>query len=177
MKQLFLYKVYFYNKKLFFFFTTFAALTLICNLAGNEFTPFYVWGMYSENEVAPVEYQILEVTENNHLIDYSTGFLPSNRFFLLSPLNYFSQIKNSEDPTKAFLQNKLKDNFSLVGTYANIVLNSSKEFQEFPLWYKRYLQQTTGKIVNNYRVDLLNAAYDKSNHVKINSAYILINEK
>jgi hypothetical protein len=177
MRQLFLYKVYLFNKKLFLFFTIFAGFTLICNLTGNEVTPFYVWGMYSENEVAPKEYEIFKVTENDQLVDYSTGFLPANRFFLLSPLTYYFQIKNYEDPTRNFLQKKLNENFSLVEPYANIVLNSSNEFKEFPFWYRRYLQQTTGELVSNYRVELLKTSYDKNNLIKVNSAYILINEK
>ncbi|MDP4283010.1 MAG: hypothetical protein Q8891_01190 [Bacteroidota bacterium] len=177
MERLFLYKVYKFNKKLFIFFTGFAMLSLICNITGNEITPFYVWGMYSEKEVAPVHYEIFRVQINNNLVDYSTGFLPENRLFLLSPLTYYASMKNAKDPTEVFLKEKLKDKFAMIQPYAKRVLNSQKEVNEFPSWYRRYLQQTTGKIVQNLKVEVLNTSYDIHNNIRIDSTYTLIDER
>ena len=177
MQRLFLYRVYRFNKELFLFFVFIAGFTIVCNLTGNEITPFYVWGMYSEKEVAPTEYPIFKITANDHLVDYTTGFLPENRLFLFAPLNYYAAMKNSgADPTELFLQEKLKAKFLLIQPYATQVLNSEKEVGEFPDWYKRYLHQSTGTDIKKLKVEVLNATYNSNNSIKINSTYTLINE-
>ena len=177
MEKFFLFKVYRHNKKLFYLFLLFAAFSLVCNLTGFEITPFYVWGMYSEKEIAPKEYPVFRITVNDKLIDYSTGYLPANRFFLTSPLSYYASINNDIDPTQSFLEQKLKGKYSLIRLFAKDVLNSEKEIREFPKWYKRYLEQTTGKEVKNYKIDILETSYQRDNSIKIDSVYNLIDEK
>lgn len=176
MRKLFLYKLYCYNKKLFLFFTGFAVLTLLCNLAGFEITPFYVWGMYSQKEVTPKDYPVFVITVNDKPVDYSTGYLPANRFFLLSPLSYYANAKSAGDPTAIFLGEKLKDKFSLVQPFARRVFNSKKELSEFPAWFRRYLQQTTGNHVKALKVDVIRVKYDHENSITINSVDKLIDE-
>ena len=175
MKQLFLYKVYCYHKKLFLFFVIFAAITVACNLAGDEVTPFYVWGMYSQKEKAPVYYPIYEITINGKLVDYTTGFFPANRFFLQSPLSYYLQMKQNGDPVKLFLQNKMGSTFFHVLPNESSVFNSSQNIQKFPNWYKKYLEQTTGINIETLNVELLRATYNIKNRVEIIHSDSLIN--
>lgn len=175
MKSFFLYKVYQHNKKLFFFFIVFALFTLVCNLAGFEITPFYVWGMYSQKEEAPKEYPIFRITANDNLIDYSTGYYPANRFFLLSPLSYYVSIK-TDDPTAIFLKEKLKEKYEIAKPYADKVLNSSKDIDKFPGWYMRYVGQTTGEEIKKLKVELLLVSYENDNSIKINSVHTVIDE-
>jgi len=177
MEKYFLYKVYRYNKKLFFFFLAFAGFSLFCNLAGFEITPFYVWGMYSQKEIQPKEYPIFKITANEKLVDYSTGYFPANRFFLLSPLSYYASVKTPEDPTSIFLKEKLKEKYEWVKQYADKVLNSPKEVEEFPGWFKNYIGQTTGEKVQSLKVELLLVSYENNNSIKIDSVHILIDEK
>ena len=122
-------------------------------------------------------YSIFKVTANDHVIDYSTGYLPANRFFLISPLGYYESAKNNEDPTRIFLQKKLQNSFSSIEPFANKVLNGEQEFQKFPAWYKRYLQQITDENVSSYKVEILKVYYDADNVVRLKSAYTLIDEK
>ncbi|MEO8821541.1 MAG: hypothetical protein ABI374_11905 [Ginsengibacter sp.] len=175
MKSFFLYKVYQHSKKLFFFFIIFAVFTLFCNLIGVEVTPFYVWGMYSQKEETPKEYPIFRITANDKLIDYSTGYFPANRFFLLSPLSYYGSIK-TDDPTAIFLKEKLKEKYENLKPYANNVLNSPKEVDKFPGWYKRYVEQTTGEEIKNLKVELLLVSYENDYSITVNSVHTLINE-
>ncbi len=174
MNRLFLYRVYRYNKKLFIFFIAFAGLSVTCNLIGDEITPFYVWGMYSAKEVPRKNYEILQITVNDKIVDYSTGYLPANRFFLQFPLIHYTLMKDGDDPAETFLKEKLKGKFSIIEPLLPWILNSKEEVQEFPSWYKRYLQQTTGEKVQNFKVEMLEASFDLNNHIKINSAYTLI---
>ena len=177
MEKLFLYKVYHFNKKLFILFVGFAILTLFCNLKGFEITPFYVWGMYSEKETAPTEYPVFRIMANGKVVDYSTGYFPANRFFLLSPLSYYADAKTVGDPLQPFLEKKLKSQYLWIEPYALRVLNSQNEIQQFPAWYERYLQQTTGEKVKSLKVDVIQVSYQKDHSFKINSIYNLIDEK
>ncbi|MGN6264122.1 MAG: hypothetical protein ACTHM5_00530 [Ginsengibacter sp.] len=176
MKKLFLYKVYRHSKKLFYFFVIFTVLTVMCNLSGFEITPFYVWGMYSEREIEPASYQIYRVTINDKQLDYSTGYFPANRFFLLSPLTYYQSLKESGDPTFAFLQKKLGQKLKVLEPYILPFENSAQSLNEFPDWYKRYLEQTTGKKIKNLQVDVLKVSWRKNNSITVDSAYHFINE-
>lgn len=176
MGNFFLYKVYRYNKKLFFFFLIFAGFTVCCNLAGFEVTPFYVWGMYSQKEIPVKEYPIFRITANGKLVDYSTGYFPANRFFLLSPLSYYASIKTA-DPTNIFLKEKLKERYEWIQPYAEKVLNSQKEVQKFPGWFKRYVEQTSGEKIKDLKVELLLVSYENDDSIKINSVHTVIDEK
>lgn len=176
MEKFFLYRVYQYNKKIFFFFLIFAGFTLICNLTGFEITPFYVWGMYSQKEEIPKEYPVFKITAEGKLVDYSTGYFPATRFFLLSPLSYYESMKTIEDPTTIFLQKKLKEKYAWIQPYADRVLNSAKEVKKFPAWYKRYIEQATGESSKDLKVELLFVSYENDNSFKIISAYTLIDE-
>src|SRR6185437_780769 len=177
MEKIFLYKVYRYNKKLFFFFLAFAGFSLFCNFAGFEITPFYVWGMYSQKETQPKEYPVFKITANKKLVDYTTGYFPANRFFLLSPLSYYASVKTPEDPTGIFLNEKLGKKYEWAKPYADKVLNSPKEFDKFTGWFKNYIGQTTGEKVQSLKVELFLVSYENNNSIKIDSVHTLIDEK
>jgi hypothetical protein len=177
MEKLFLYKVYCYNKKLFILFLAFAFFTVFCNWMGFEITPFYVWGMYSEKEIAPMEYPVFRVMVNEKPVDYSTGYFPANRFFLQSPLSYYAGAKTAGDPLQPFLEKKLKKPYLWLKPYVLRVVNSQKEIHQFPAWYERYLQQTTGDKVKSLKVDVLQATYQNDHSITINSISNLIDEK
>ena len=176
MKSFFLFRVYQYNKRLFFFFIFFAGITVICNLSGFEITPFYVWGMYSQKEEVQSEYPVYKITADDKLVDYSTGYFPATRYFLISPLSYYESMKAMKDPTAIFLQKKLKENYVWFQPYADRVLNSEKEVKEFPSWYKRYIEQATGESSKDLKVELLFVSYENDNSFKINSAHTIIDE-
>jgi hypothetical protein len=111
------------------------------------------------------------------LVDYSAGYLPANRFFLTSPLSYFETIKDGDDPTLNFLDQKLKGNYSFIKPFALKVMNSKNDISKFPNWYKRYLEQTTGEKVKKLTVAILQASYAADNSIKIDSVYNLLDEQ
>ena len=176
MKKFFLYKVYRHSKKLFFLFLVFAIFTLIANAAGFEITPFYVWGMYSEREVKPASYQIYKVTINDKPLDYSTGHFAANRFFLLSPLSYYASLKKSGDPSFTSLKKKLGEKYNFLKPYIFSFENSPESINQFPDWYRRYLEQTTGEKIHSLKVDILNVSWLSNDSITVNSVYNLINE-
>src|SRR4051812_8435577 len=102
MKKTFLYRVWLHNKSLCYIMSIFVGLTVFTNLLGDEVTPFFVWGMYSEKEKPVRAVELLQTTINGdtvvNIYDYSNG---DTRFYLSSPLAYFKKIKdnNNLDPT------------------------------------------------------------------------------
>ena len=172
MKKWFLYRVYKLNKSLFVFFILFLAGTLFTNLLGWQTTPFFVWGMYSEKEDTSNTKEVLKITINDSsVINYTTAYTDANRFFLISPLQLYILIKknNGEDPTETFLRRKLNSNYFRIENVSAKVLNGAKEYSLFLPWYKKYLEQTTGIKINNYKIELLKTGYTAKNKIEINS--------
>src|SRR5690349_15738420 len=112
---MFLNKVKQHNKKLFQAMALFAAATLLCNLTGNEVTPFFVWGMYSAKEPPVQQYELLQTTINDSVVlNVDDIYTSDTRFYLSSPLGYYKQINDNRgvDPTISFLQEKLHDQYN-----------------------------------------------------------------
>jgi len=179
MKKWFLYRVSRLNKGLFIFFLLFITGTLISNLSGWQATPFFVWGMYSEKENDNIIRPVIRVTVNDSLvIDHTSGFSDANRFYLATPLKLYLSIKEAGlDPTAAFLANKNVYRYGFVKKAASKVLNGSRAFNDFLSWYQRYLQQTTGVLVRNYSIEILNATYTDNNKVQIISSLPIVSWK
>lgn len=174
MKKSFLYEVWLHNRKLFYVMTVFAACTLVINLAGNEVTPFFVWGMYSEKEQPVQEYEILQTTINDSLVvnpyDYYTT---DTRFYLYSPLNYYKRIKDNHftDPTITFLQTKLQQHYDRVRFLEKPLFNAGLQKQDLLNWYARYLKQVTKINITSVQVDVVKAHYNNQ-HLITDSVYL-----
>jgi len=134
VKKTFLYKVWLHNRKLAGLLAIFAVFTVFFNLLGDEVTPFFVWGMYSE-KIKPVrQYEVLRTTINDSLVvnpyDYHTT---DTRFYLNGPLAWYKKIKdnNSQDPTISFLQTKLQGQYDHIRFLEPSLSNTTARQQEF----------------------------------------------
>jgi hypothetical protein len=146
----------------------FVVLTVLTNLLGDEVTPFFVWGMYSEKEKPVQAVEILKTTINEDTVinvyNYSNG---DTRFYLASPLAYYKKIKdnNNQDPTITFLQTKLHARYNNIRPFERALFNTGPQQQEFLNWYARYLQQVTLIPVKALRVEVVHAHYTSQNLV------------
>jgi hypothetical protein len=140
----------------------FAGLTVFTNLIGDEVTPFFVWGMYSEKEKPVQQVEILKTTINEdtviNIYDHSNG---DTRFYLASPLEYFKKIKDNhnQDPAISFLQTKLGRHYNSIRPLEQSLFNTGPQQQGFLSWYARYLQHVTLIPVNSLRVEVVHAHY------------------
>jgi len=176
MRNTYFYQLYQYDRKLFFLTASFTLLTIFFNIRGNEITPFFVWGMYSEREKPIDRYEIFNIKINgNIIIDYTSGYTDANRFFLFSPLSYYKKIKenNSIDPTLDFLQKKLGYRYKSIKQLAEKINNGPREEKMFMNWYKRYLQETTGQQINKLEVNVLTGHFMNRQRIYIDSSYLL----
>jgi hypothetical protein len=146
----------------------FAALTVVTNLLGDEVTPFFVWGMYSEKENPVPGYELLKTTINEgavvNIYDYSNS---DTRFYLSAPLAYYKKIKdnNNQDPAITFLQTKLHRHYDAIRPFERSLFNTGPQQQEFLSWYVRYLQQVSNIPIHSLQVDVVHAHYTDKNLV------------
>lgn len=180
MKNLFFYKLYLFDKRLFFLIAVFSGLTILCNIKGDEITPFFIWAMYSEKENMTNKYEIFRIQVNGStLVDYTSGYTDNNRFFLSAPLSYYYKIKlnNFKEPTLSFIQKKLGKKYNLIQPLAERIYNDNLDTMQFTEWYIRYLQQSTGKPIHNLQVDVLTSHFAVNESLQTDSSYLLIQWK
>lgn len=162
MKKTFLYNVWLHNRKLAGLLAIFAVFTVFFNLLGDEVTPFFVWGMYSE-KIKPVQqYEVLKTTINDsQVVDPYDFHTTDTRFYLVGPLAYYKKIKdnNNQDPIMSFLQRKLHGHYDNIRFLEPSLFNTTARQQDFLSWYARYLQQATNTPVHSLRIDIVKAHY------------------
>lgn len=140
----------------------FAVFTLGTNLAGDEVTPFFVWGMYSAKEEPVKQYSILQTTINDSIVVNAYDQpISDTRFYLTSPLAWYKKIKdnNNTDPTQSFLQARLGPaHFQKLHFLQGSLFNTWQP-DSFFTWYARYLQQVTHMHVRSIRIDEIKTHY------------------
>src|SRR5258706_3478332 len=137
MKRSYLSRVYAYDKKLFLFVACFGGLTLLCNLLGNEATPFFVWGMYSMPEKAVSHYEFLQTKlQDGQTLDPSSGYADNTRFFLNSPLANYKAISDNGgvDPTRSFLEHRLGQRLRWIAPLEDRIFNGPAQRQAISHW-------------------------------------------
>lgn len=175
MKKTFLYKVWLHNKKLFFVITGFTGLTLFFNLLGDEVTPFFVWGMYSEREPPAATYQVLQTTINDSLIvNGSAGHPSGTLFYLGTPLAYYRRIQENRhtDPVIPFLQSKMGAHYRWIQPLEKKLFNTGPQQQAFLPWYRRYLEEVLGITIHRLKIDIIEVHYNNSQHIITDTAYL-----
>lgn len=180
MKNLFFYKLYLFDKRLFFLIAVFCGLSVLCNIKGDEITPFFIWAMYSEKESTTNKYEIFRIQVNDRiLIDYTSGYTDNNRFFLSAPLSYYNKIKLNDfkEPTLSFIQKKLGKKYNALQPLAERIYNGNLNTKQFTEWYVRYLQQSIGKPIHNVQVDVLTSHFGANQLLQTDSSYLLIQWK
>lgn len=190
MRNTYFYRVYRHNRKLFCFVLAFAVTTLACNLAGDQVTPFFVWGMYSQPEPAVSRYDVLRTEANGRLFDPSSGYLDNTRFYLNAPLATYKSMldKGGEDPSRMFLARKLEAGAAgdggrvLAGSegwragvlrLGDRVFNGRDELAAFPDWYTRYVSSVRGGPARRLTVSVARVHFDEDQHIAVDSTYPL----
>lgn len=140
----------------------FSVLTLATNLAGDEVTPFFVWGMYSAKEEPVKQYSILQTTINDSIVVNAYDLpISDTRFYLTSPLAHYKRIKdnNNTDPTQSFLQAKLGPAGFEKLHFLQTSLFNTWQPDSFFTWYARYLQQVAKIPIHSIRIDEIKTHY------------------
>jgi hypothetical protein len=174
MNDTFLYKVKKHNTRLFIVMLLFTLGTLLCNLTGDEVTPFFVWGMYSAKEQPVEQYELLQTTINDSaLLNEYDVYTGDTRFYLSSPLVYYKKITDNKgiDPTMSFIKEKLSVSDHTLAPLEKRLFNTDEHQQAFMNWYRRYIGQATGIVVRSLRVDVVKVHFNGASLVK-DSVYL-----
>lgn len=163
-------KLFHYNKLLCFGVAAFCALTIAANLIKVESTPFFIWGMYSEKEMAIKDYQIFKIIVNDSItIDYTSNYAAATRFYLLSPLTYSWKMyeNNGIDPEESYFREKLGNYFDILQPVRRYLFNDSLRQDEFMQWYAGYLEEITNITPDKLEVKVLGLAYLSGDQLEV----------
>ncbi len=168
MKRSYLARVFASDKRLFLFIAGFAGLTLLCNLAGHEVTPFFVWGMYSRHEKVVDQYEVpVTMLDDGSQVDASAGYTDNTRFFLNSPLLMYMGIRENGGVD---LQGHGLRGF---GPLKDRLFNGAFALGAFPAWYGRYVSVVTGREGIGGSIEVRRIHYDDNQHIIVDSSYLL----
>lgn len=140
IRKSYLYQLYHYQKWMFWIVVFFVLGTLFFTFRGNQTTPFWVWGMYSEkisSKDSGTAILMFNQAGENIPIYSQRGF--KTRFYLHSPLEFYhqSQLLNA-DPRKTFWENKAPGLIHFLPSNA-----FSSQLDNYGDWLKRYLNQSS----------------------------------
>lgn len=168
MQHTYFYRLYHHSKSLFILIAGFSFFTVFFNLLGDEVTPFFVWGMFSEVKTPQASYEVYEIKLDGQHYDYTNLLTDPNRFYITGPLNlYRSMQAKGEAPTRAFFKEKLPEHYPWVAPFLEPITNTEEDLVAFPAWLKRYLEQSTQQRYQRLEVNILTVHYVDEGRVEI----------
>ena len=157
----------------------FFLINIVANLVVvTQITPIYNWSLYATPIESRKTYSFLKVKYNGtkvlkfkHTWEDPRKLLLTNTMYLFVAL----QVKKQNDPTKEYYKNNWltrHPNFSTVfNNFKNY--NDEEQFNKFPLWYKKYLEQKVGENINKIDVYEIQVEFLKDGSVKELSSNII----
>jgi hypothetical protein len=141
LQKTFLHRLWRHSKPLCIGLSAFFLLTIFFNLRGDEATPFLVFGMYSEKEKAPREFELLKIVVNDSLDLGTNRFSIYQKPFVKMPLQYYAAIRANGgiDPNISFLKEKFGLYNSILQPLEERIFNAPDRIDLFFPWYARYL--------------------------------------
>ena len=165
LKTTYFHKLWTHNRKIFWGVSIFSFLTLFFNLIGDEVSPFFVWGMFSEEFPKIETREVVTFKIDGETFDYHKKLTNVNRNMLASPVYYYNRMveNGNEDPTRTFFRQKLGDRYSTIEPILNQVTNGDSIYPEFQQWVKRYLQKSSGEEITSMDVSISTYQLSTSN--------------
>ncbi|RPD51459.1 hypothetical protein [Paracnuella aquatica] len=179
MKNAFLLRLYRQNRNLFWGFTLFFFFTIVGNLLGDEVTPFFVYGMYSQKQTRPTQYEVVQIIVNDTIDLARTNYFTYNKAMVQKPIFYYAAMQQNKgiDPTILFLQDKLKNHYSKVRLLEENLFNTAKELNSFKQWFPKYLQQHLCTPISSINVKMLSVRFTGEYNLVLDSAKTLLQWK
>ena len=159
------HRLWSHNKKIFWGVSIFTFFTLFFNLTGDEVSPFFVWGMFSEKFPRLETREIVTFKINGEDYNYHRKLSNINGNMLASPVYYYSRMvkNNDEDPTRTFFREKTGKRFSTIEPLLTQVTNDPAVYPEFKDWVKRYIEKSSGQEVDELEVSIATYRFNEAN--------------
>jgi len=127
------------------------AFYLTLHLLKVQFTPFFIFGMYSKKVENRDFYNAYEFEINDKLVHpFNLG--KEKAELAIGPMSYYlNHLKNGgEDPVEKFVLSK-RPHWEQNEFYKNIseyVFTNENKLEDFPPWYKRVMESLLGYKIN-----------------------------
>lgn len=132
-----------------------ALIYLMLHILKVQFTPFFLYGMYSK-AVGEVDTLVAYEIEVDKTTYYPFDFGREKMELILGPLDYYnSHLRlNGQDPVEHFVLTKRSHwkESELFNQIGEKVFTKPEELQSFPLWYKSILEQSLNKKISHLNV-------------------------
>ncbi len=178
MNKAYLKRLYQHNRLIFGWVSLFVLGTLFSNFMGDEISPFFVWGMFSEKLENKKEQAVIEIYINNEAYNYTKELSNFNRHMLMSPIGYYKKIldNDGQDPFQNFLESKLGNTYQKLIPLLPYISNTSEQIKAFKTWLKEYLACSSGKEIQSFRVIEVLYSFEKNQITKQAETLILESE-
>jgi len=135
--------------------------------------------MYSEKIKNKNKYSSFLVIINDNDTINLWKYSQQNRHILCQPLLFYRQMKQNSnyDFRRTFFQDKLTQINPILKNKFDQFTNDSKDSTKFKNWYKRYLEQTTHKKINKYKIYILESKYTFNKNILITDSINFIDYK
>ena len=163
MGNTYFYKLLKHNMLLFILIIGFITCQLIFTYKQVETTPFFNYGMYSENCLPKKTYQTIAIFENKHKIVQDQ--LP---VFLKYQLRTYSKLitQDSIDDVVNTIENRFGKETNLSNYLIKYLTNNKRSIKEFPKWVEEQLDKTKLSIKIEY-YEWLNESFELINSKKL----------
>ena len=129
-----------------------ALIYLMLHILKVQFTPFFLYGMYSK-AVGEVDTLVAYEIEVDKTTYYPFDFGREKMELILGPLDYYNNHLrlNGQDPVEHFVLTKRPhwNESELFNQIGEKVFTKSEELQRFPFWYKTILERSLSKKINH----------------------------
>ncbi|MEO6219541.1 MAG: hypothetical protein ABIO81_03870 [Ginsengibacter sp.] len=164
-------RLFYASKSLFVIILLFVLLNLAANFIFKaEHTPIFRWDLYSHQIPQQQAYSFLEVQYNGgQVLLFPHTWEEPGKLFFTNTLTYFIAMRrnNDTDPLKHYIDNWNSNHPSFQKLLPALKFyNDSSEVKEFPVWYKKYLEQYIKKSVYEIEVYEIKIGYQKDGCIK-----------
>lgn len=129
--------------------------TVFINIIGHEISPFFIWAMLSEKMYVHDEYEVIHIEVDGEPLIYSRKLWDTNRHYIRNTMSYYIDMKNNnEDFSRRFFKEKLNGKYELIESIHSSITNDINASNEFEQWYKRYLEKTLEKDINEIKIEV-----------------------
>jgi hypothetical protein len=169
------------DKPLFFAIFLFFLFSILANLVIKlETSPFFIWNMYSLRILPEKYYTLYEIRYNDSLeMRFEHTWNEPGKTMLTVPLRtYFSiRFNHSVSPEETYLRSHwLVKHPAFAETVKGLYITPA-ELDEFPNWFKRYVERQAGEPVRSLYVIAKKMRFDTNGDLRLLAADTVLSIK
>ncbi len=167
--------LYHADKKLFIIISLFSLGTGVMTILGDQVTPFYIWGMFSEPIPVRETYSKIQLEADGKPLEFYDLQAP-NRHLLYGGVHFYKKIKDNKNthPTRTFFRQKLGVHYNKVQPILENITCDSSDFEAAEEWIQRYLSYSISKDVKEWRAIHQEIRFNENNRPEVVSTQTIL---